>query len=646
MASRDAPRAAMHPAAQGAYRRRFEAGGRVHIDRPLPFLVLNRHPDVAFSLAQRVAAISPANLVWPADVAADRDALACLRDVLRRHREDAAGAAAGNGPAPPFLLVSLHDLPQDATLDDESARLEAYRFTLAASGDAPAQAAAAAIREALEGLRVELREPEVLAVPLAITEPGLADVAGREAALSRLSLGVPQVYRIPGEERIYPQVFHVLEAGVLDALLRAFAAFLGEAGPEAPRHHRALGRSSFVDAALAVDGELHRISGTFDFLLSVSPINTGEAWAAFRAARCEQAPEFRYRPLTVSPEQTKRALYAIDVGSVEDPVLETLFREKQLELDQQLLMLQARNTPKFRHASVLQYGPVATRLLGQARQVLAEVPPADEPEGDGDGDGDAGGGADDAPVDCHAVKAAAEAMIARYRAGIPAFEATVCLREDIGPGLMVTGNTLLVSTDTRMRRDRLDALLQHEVGVHVLTCINGRGQGLGIFGDGLAGYEGIQEGLGVFAEFAVDGLTPGRLRLLAARVVAVDAMLGGADFVECHRLLTAGHGFPGRGAFNIAARVYRSGGLSKDAIYLRGLQAVFDFIATGRDLDPFWYGKIAAHHVPVVDELLARGMLRPPAAIPEFLSRGSARRHVARIRGGCDFIDLIRGHPC
>lgn len=613
-------------AGDGAYRQPLDAGGRVHIDRPLPFLVVNRHPDVAFSLAQRVAAISPSNLVWPDDKEADAEAIDCIRAVLERHGRDGQ-----------FLLVSLHDLPQDASLDDESARLEHYRFALGASADAAAQAAAARLADALSSLCLDLREPVVDTVPQAFTEPGLTALAAGIEGLSCLSLGVPQVYRIPGEERIYPQVFHTLEAGVFDALLQGFAAFLGATGKEAPRHHRALGRSSFVDAALKVDRELHRISGTFDFLLSVSPINTGEAYADWRAAGRRKAPEFRYRPLTVSPERSKRALYAIDMGSVEDPVLETLFREKQLEIDQQLLMLQFRNTPKFSHASVLQYGPVSAGLLAQARAMLEAVPP---------GGDQCGGTGDDAPVDCHEVKAAAEALVARYRRAVPEFEATVSLRKDIGPGLMVTGNELLVSTDTRMRRGRLDALLQHEVSVHVLTCINGRHQGLGIFGDGLAGYEGIQEGLGVFAEFAVDGLTDARLRLLAARVVAVDAMLGGATFNECHRLLAGDHGFSDRGAFNIAARVYRSGGLAKDAIYLRGLQSVFDFIATGRDLDPFWFGKIASHHVPVVDELLARGMLRPPAALPEFLSRPSAKRHVARIREGCSFIDLIRGHPC
>lgn len=621
----------------GLYRRELGPGGRVHIDRPVPFLVVNRHPDIAFSLAQRVAAISPANLVWPEDprdgaparADADAAALDCLRSVLDSRRE--------GGRAAPFLLVSLHDLPQDADLDDESSRLEHYRFELGASGDAAAAAACTRLRTALSGLSLDLRDPDIETVPLAFPEPGLAALAAERPGLSCVTLGLPQVYRIPREERIYPQVFHALEAGVFDALLQAFAAFLDATGRPVPRHHRALGRRSFVDAALKVDRELHRISGSFDFLLSVSPINTTEAWEDYRAAGGRRQPEFRYRPLTVSPERAKRALYAIDMGSVEDPVLETLFREKQLEIDQQLLMLQFRNTPRFSHASVLQYGPVAPALLAQARAILAEFPSGGE---------SCGAPGDDAFVDCHEVKAAAEALIARYHARVPEFDAKVSLREDIGPGLMVTGKELLVSTETRMRRGRLDALLQHEVGVHVLTCVNGRAQGLGIFGDGLAGYEGIQEGLGVFAEFAVDGLTDARLRLLAARVLAVHAMLDGATFTDCHRLLVGDHGFSARGAFNLAARVYRSGGFAKDAIYLRGLQSVFDFIATGRDLDPFWFGKIAGQHVPVVDELLARGMLRAPAALPEFLSRPSARRHVARIREGCSFIDLIRGNPC
>ena len=83
----------------------------------------------------------------------------------------------------------------------------------------------------------------------------------------------------------------------------------------------------------------------------------------------------------------------------------------------------------------------------------------------------------------------------------------------------------------------------------------------------------------MFAEWAVGGLTRVRLRLLAGRVVAVDAMLQGAGFIDTYRLLARDHGFTPRGAFGIAARVYRSGGLAKDAIYLKGFRTVVELVA-------------------------------------------------------------------
>ena len=137
-----------------------------------------------------------------------------------------------------------------------------------------------------------------------------------------------------------------------------------------------------------------------------------------------------------------------------------------------------------------------------------------------------------------------------------------------------------------MPASRVAPLLHHEVGVHLLTFINGSKQGLNIFKRGLAGYEGVQEGLGVFAEWAVGGLTRTRLRLLAARVVAVDAMTDRADFIEVFRLLRSEHGFSSHTAFLIAARVFRGGGFAKDAIYLRGFTTVLDRIAAGETARP------------------------------------------------------------
>lgn len=623
---------APHLDGEHAYRRRLPDGGRVYLDRPLPFLLLARYPDAPFSLARRIASIGAASVIWPeaGDEPADASAGIQVGGLLDQLQAD----------YPRFLLVDLHDLPRDASVQEQSPRLEPFDFVLGASDDPAAREVAKALERALADIEIDLRKPEVRRSGLLPASPGIqAALEGREG-ISRLSLGIPQIHRIPGDgRRIYPQIYHQLEVAVSDALLQAVAHFVERLAPgdrDRDRggrpQHRSFGRRRFVQAATRADRALARISASFDFLLGVSPINTLQAWEEFEAGKRRRPPEFRYRPLPINPDAAKRRLYAIDLRAVEDPVLEQLFGEKRIELDQQLMMLQRRNTSAFRYVSLLQYGAVERSLLELARVILEAFPP---------------GTRGTAPrVDASVVQAEAQRMLGRYAQRAPAFAiAETCLRADIGPGLMVSGRSLLISTATSVPKPRLDPLLQHEISVHVLTFVNGNQQGLGIFGAGLAGYEGLQEGLGVLAEFLVGGLTVARLRLLAARVLVVEAMLDGADFIACHRLLHREHGFSAHGAFNIVTRVFRSGGLTKDAIYLRGFQQALRWVAEGRPLDPFWYGKIAERHVPVVEELESRGMLRAPVATPEFLERPGARAMLSRLRQGQSFIDMLREDP-
>ena len=597
---------------QGPSRVPLAGGGRAHVDRALPFLILNRHGE-ADSLAARVTAISPSYVLWP-DVGGD-DALAAVQAIA-----DSAHAV-----HPRLLLVSLYDLPRDLSLDEAVPRLEAFNCRLSASGDKAAQAAAARLTRALEDIEIDLRTCCVEPVAGAWFEPGVEALVQQLPWVSHISLGLPQIYRVPGKRAVYPQLLHELEIGIFDALLQAAHAFLAEISPDAPSSHRALGRRSFIDAARSVDRKLLRVSTSFDFLLSVSPINSEQAFDQFKADKADKAPAFRYRPLTVDPDLAKRALYAIDLRRVEDPVLERLFAEKRRELDQQLTMLECRNSDDFKYVSLTVYGPVEPALLESAHDILDHVLP-DRNRGEA--------------IGADAVRKAAERLIADYCERDPDFSGTIEVRKDIPAGLMVSGRTLMISQSTKMPANRLDPLLQHEVSVHLLTCVNGDAQGLKIFRTGLAGYEGIQEGLGVFAECAVGGLTPTRLRLLAARVVAVDAMVSGASFIDGFRMLRD-RGLGTRMAFNVASRVYRSGGFSKDAIYLRGFSQVLDLLRAGSDLAPFWYGKIAARHVPVIEELALRGLLRAPRTVPAFLARPEAQARIQRMRGGPALSQLI-----
>jgi uncharacterized protein (TIGR02421 family) len=590
---------------RGELRKKVGETGRVHLDRWLPFLVLHRSSGSENGIARRVAMNSPAYLIWSPDE--DAEAKAALEAVLPGIR-DRLG---------PVLLFELADEDWKPSAED-SPRLPDFDIFVGHSGSKAARLAFTALSKAIEKIKVDLRNPDVKTATL---RPGLL---GELDGTDRVQICLPQIHRA-SNGALYPQLTHDLAIALTDALLRSAAAYMTAAGTSPPTHYRSLGRSAFLKAALDADRKLDSIASSFDFLLSVSPINTQDAMARFFGRDEEVPPKFRYRPLTVDPDIAKRALYEVDLSRLEDPLLERLLSEKRRELDYQLTLLATRNTPGFRPASMLLYGTVSPQLLSDAHAILASTPPASMPG---------------KKVGAHDVAAAASRLIDRYRMVDDRFQAKVEVRDDVS-GLLVSGGRLLISSTTSMAQSRLDALLSHEISVHLLTYFNGSTQGLSIFRTGLAQYEGIQEGLGVFAEWAVGGLTRARLRLLAGRVVAVEAMIDGAGFIDVYRRLTQDLGFSRKAAFDLCARVFRSGGFAKDAIYLKGFRAVVDRVATGASLDAFWLGKIAPEHVDAIEELLLRGLLQAPVFVPDFLARDDAKSRIRRLREGLAFDRLL-----
>jgi uncharacterized protein (TIGR02421 family) len=158
----------------------------------------------------------------------------------------------------------------------------------------------------------------------------------------------------------------------------------------------------------------------------------------------------------------------------------------------------------------------------------------------------------------------------------------------------------------------------------------------------MPGYDELQEGLAVLAEHLVGQLSRPRIRTLAARVLAAHTVLRDATFVDTFRELTRGHGVDRRSAFTIAMRVHRGGGYVKDAVYLRGLVRVLEYVGSGRPLRPLWVGKISTRDVPFVLELERRGILSPPPLVPRFLDRPTGQARLERIRAGATVWDLLR----
>jgi uncharacterized protein (TIGR02421 family) len=596
----------------GSLRQPVGKSGRIHVDRWLPFIILNRGDEGSASLARRIAIESPSYLVWPTED--DEPGLEAMREVI-----PAMAAKAGR-----LLVISLDD--RSAEFQEEGSQaLPGFAAQLGAGDQGDVGRAARALETAMRAITIDLRRCKVERTPFAPLLPKPFDRALNEIdGVERLSLSVPQIHRRP-EGGEYPGIAHDLATGIGDALLRAACAFLDDGKAKAPVHYRALGRSAYLAAALKADRKLDTVARSFDFLLSVSPIDTDKAFDRFIAEGEGKPPHFHYRPLTIDPDEAKRKLYAIDFRALEDPLLERLLSEKRHELDAQLTMLATRNTPAFQSASIFLYGSINADLLEDAAAILAgggSSPPRGE------------------SIGASEIAAAAAALSQSYRVVDPAFAPDIQVRDDIA-GLMVSGSKLFVGTNVVIPANRLQALLAHEVSIHLLTHFNGAAQRLAIFRTGLAGYEGIQEGLGVFAEWATGGLTRTRLRLLAARVIAVAAMERGANFIDVYRTLRREHGFSRRGAFGIAARVFRSGGFAKDAIYLQGFREVTNLVAAGAPLNPFWLGKIALPHVPAIEELLQRELVRPPLFKPLFLEDETTTKRIDGLRQAKSFPELV-----
>lgn len=600
--------------------RKLPCGGRVHIDRQLPFLVVYRSPadrkDPGTDLLVRGEA---SYLIAPGD---------------RRHHRELGALIEGivevlSGCFGAFLLIELWTTPG---VESNAERAAGFRILRPRNGHL--SLTAEALEVALEEIKIRGEFAEIETTLTARVQPagmGPLLAAERAAALSCRTLGVEidPIFRDSSTGEPFPLIRRALHKGLSRALKTAVFEFTRRQTSHRPAHYQALGRQSLVKAVWTVDRELAQISSSFDFLLQVTPVNVDEAWARFRRNHCDVEPEFSSRPLRIDPSLAKRKLFQIPIERIADPALAQLFRDQQGEIDRKLTMLGDRGTPRFLYGSLQVFGGVDASLLALADEILERLSPRSRDESLRD------------CVDATQFARRAEAELAHYRRQCPSMRNRVEVRGDV-TGLMVSRGNLLVAASTKIPASRVDALIAHEVGTHIVTYVNGKAQPFQQLSVGLPGYEELQEGLAVLSEYLVGGLSRPRLRLLAARVVAAHRMISGADFVEVHRELDRVHHFAQRTAFTITMRVFRGGGLTKDAVYLRGLVALLDYLRDGGRLEHLLYGKFGAEHIPIIDELAWRNVLVEIPLRPRHLEQPTSRERLAALRSGASVLDLVK----
>jgi uncharacterized protein (TIGR02421 family) len=372
----------------------------------------------------------------------------------------------------------------------------------------------------------------------------------------------------------------------------------------------------------AIDHELALVSRSFRFLLDVTPMNVEQARTEFLATG--ELPEFQYRTLEDDPDVLRQVLKDMPTRDVEDPVLGTLLREKHRELGLQIEMLEARDTADFMPLSIELYGAITPALRQIADRLMSTVT---VPEGAGKS------------LDAHEVLKLAQEEIDYYREQDADIEMHAEIRKDVS-GVMVSGESLILGPQSKVQKVRAHALMQHEVGTHLVTQVNGATQPIKVMGTGLSGYDETQEGLAVLAEVASGGLTAFRLRQLATRIITVHRMVTGVSFRDAHDALVE-DGVPASSAFTTTMRAFRSGGLTKDAIYLRGVLDLIEHLRAGGTLDTLMLGKFSLQDLPLVTDLKARGVLQPPRLLPRWLTEKDCIERLDRLAELDDPADLV-----
>lgn len=391
-------------------------------------------------------------------------------------------------------------------------------------------------------------------------------------------------------------------------LLRTFFEYVRLFTDQNPSTFRFNLSKEIIPNVFEIDKALTAESQRFDFLLLVTPINVPEAWENFKSSKFRKPPQFHYRPMPLDPDLVKRNLYNLRIEDIYDPTIAYLFRDKRRELDEMMSMLADRNTEDFMHGSLQIFGNVSDHLLQVAQSILTVIAHKTVPTT-----------TIERKLDAREFAQLAREEIAYLSSQAPEFHTTVRVRSDIS-GVMVNRGVLNISDNYQISPERARALIQHEVGTHIATYFNGKAQPLQLFSLGVPGYEQLQEGLAVLSEYLIGGLSNKRLRILAARVVAVRNMLMGHSFIDTFSLLVEDYQFSEETAFNITMRVYRAGGLTKDALYLQGLIELINYIKKGQDLQLLTVGKIREDYIPIIQDLIQRGYMRPPVITPRYLN--------------------------
>ena len=358
---------------------------------------------------------------------------------------------------------------------------------------------------------------------------------------------------------------------------------------------------SEMELVKKIDEELHQQVKGIDILVAVAPLNYREQKNAFIASNYSSNPAFVYADHNIDLFQKKRALYQLPVDKLADEDLNSLYSEVIESYVDKLDQYKSIGTSDFVYDSLRYYGEPSEKDIRNASFIL-HLPDEYEIK-------------DEKVLDANAIVEKLNTFGQQQ-----GYQFQIELDNKMIANILVSGTTVKINSAANVSETEVNALVHHELGVHLVTTLNARSQPLNILSLGSPVNTTTQEGLAILCEYLSGNMNFSRLKVLALRVLAVESMLKEKDFKRTFLLLKEQYKTPDDVAFAITARVYRGGGLTKDYLYIQGFHLMLNAYETRNDFENLLCGKVSIRHLPLITRLIDKNFLLKPQYVSPAVS--------------------------
>ena len=354
---------------------------------------------------------------------------------------------------------------------------------------------------------------------------------------------------------------------------------------------------------LDIDKQIDTLVKKIELLRYVNPVNIEEEKQKFFASKYLTDPDFKYPERDFDKFKLHSQFFALELEAIEDERIRNLYEEIIYFYSGLIQCIETIGEgKKFYYNSLRSFGSPTEADVKNAKFILhfeddTENNPIFQPKY--------------SPSE-------AEEIFKTYGEKYD-FDFNIKHSSTMSAIAMVLNSTksLVVNSNHTYSENEMTILTNHEIGVHMVTTMNGLEHDLKVFSHGFPNNEETQEGLAVFSEYMSGNLTIKRLKELAYRVLAVNGLAKGYSFSKTVRSLHNTYDLNREAAFYITLRAYRGGGFTKDYLYLTGLKKIYNYHKEGKDLGVLLTGKVTLEFADDIKYLIDKGYAVPPKFITD-----------------------------